>query len=248
MKNPFSLSGKTVLVTGASSGIGRATAVLCSEMGANVIITARNQKRLAETFNMLQNNAHHLFIADLTNARQVEELIDDVPFLDGCVFCAGVVKTLAIKMSDKKDLEEIFDTNTFSAIYLTQLLIGQKKLNKNGSLVYLSSISGTKIGAVGGSLYGASKAAIEGFAKGAALELAPRNIRVNTIAPGMIETPIFDDTSVSAEQLAEDAKRYPLKRYGKPEEVANAAVYLLSDAAQWITGTTLLIDGGYTLV
>ena len=256
MGNPFSLEGKTILVTGASSGIGRAVAVECSRLGANVFISARNEERLAETFLLCRDAACHVFtkqieplqiLADLTNENQLVDLVDNLPKLDGCVFCAGIAKTMVLQFSEKSDISEVFNANTFSHIHLTQKLVQEKKLNKNASLVYISSISGVKCGYIGGGLYGASKGAIEGFIKGTALELAPRGIRLNTIVPAMIETPLLDNSEISAEQLEEDKKRYPLKRYGKPEEVAYAAIYLLSDAATWVTGSSLVIDGGYTL-
>jgi NAD(P)-dependent dehydrogenase (short-subunit alcohol dehydrogenase family) len=247
MENPFVLTNKTVLVTGASSGIGRAISVACAQMGANMLITARNENNLNETLSLMQGGGHRKIIADLTDYKQIAQLVNELPKLDGFVSVAGIAKTLVIQSSEKKDIEDIFQTNTFSAILLIQQLVQNKKINKNASLVFISSISGVKIGYIGGGLYGASKGAIEGFIKGTALELAPRGIRLNTIVPGMIETSLLQNSGISSEQLVEDAKRYPLKRYGKPEEVAYAVVYLLSDATQWITGTSLLIDGGYTL-
>jgi NAD(P)-dependent dehydrogenase (short-subunit alcohol dehydrogenase family) len=247
MNNPFSLSGKNILVTGASSGIGRACAVACAEMGANVIISARNEQRLNETLALLQGENHSKIIAYLTDYEQIRVLVETLPKLDGCVMCAGIAKTLVANLAEKEDVAEVFNANTFSSILLTQQLVQNKKLNKNASLVFISSISGVRIGYIGGGLYGASKGAIEGFIKGTALELAPRGIRLNTVVPAMIETPLLNNSEISQEQLEEDKKRYPLKRYGKSEEVAYAAVYLLSDTAQWVTGTSLLIDGGYTL-
>jgi len=247
MYNPFSLEGKTILVTGASSGIGRAVAIECSKMGANVIISARNEQRLDETLALMSGENHTKIVADLTDFEQISELTENLPKLDGFVLAAGIVRPLTTSVADNQDIEELFRINTFSVISFTQQLVQQKKLNKNASLVYISSISGTKIGSIGNGLYGASKGAIEGFIKSTALELAPRNIRLNSVVPGMIETSIFDNSDISAEQLEEDRKRYPLKRYGKSEEVAYAVVYLLSDATVWITGSSLLIDGGFTL-
>lgn len=245
--SPFSIENKIILVTGASSGIGRAVAVVCAEMGANVIITARNEQRLDETLLLMGGKNHTKIVADLTDFKQVEKLVESLPKVDGFVFATGIAKTLVANLVENEDVEEIFKTNIFSAISLTQQLIQQKKLNKNASLVYISSISGVKCGYIGGGLYGASKGAIEGFIKGTALELSGRGIRLNTVVPAMIETPLLGNIDILSEQFAEDVKRYPLKRYGKPEEVAYAVVYLLSDATQWITGTSLLIDGGYTL-
>lgn len=247
MQNPFSLATKSILITGASSGIGRAIAVECSRMGAKLILTARNSQRLKETLSLLAGDGHLSFSADLKNDSEMETLIHSLPKLDGCVFCAGIASTLVLQSAEKLDLENVFAVNTFSHIRLTQLLVQKKKVNKNASLVYISSVSGVKCGYIGGGLYGASKGAVEGFVKGIALELASRGIRLNTVVPAMIETPFLDASEISAEQLEEDKKRYPLKRYGKPEEVAYAVIYLLSDATRWVTGTSLLIDGGYTL-
>lgn len=247
MTNPFSLEGKTVLVTGSSSGIGRATAIECSKMGATLIITARNDNRLKETFDMLSGGGHQKIVADLSDYQQLNALIDQLPKLDGVVCNAGVAKALITQLSEMDDVADVFNINTFAPIHLVQLLLKNKKLNKGASMIFMSSISGVYCGAVGGSLYGASKSALQGFSKALALELAPRKIRVNTINPGMVDTGIFDATAISPEQLAEDTQRYPLKRYGRPEEVAFAVIYLLSDAGQWVTGTSLLMDGGFTL-
>jgi NAD(P)-dependent dehydrogenase (short-subunit alcohol dehydrogenase family) len=247
MYNPFSLEGKTILVTGASSGIGRSIAVECSKMGAAIIATARNDRRLQETIDLLAGDNHTKVIADLSDYDQLCIMVNQLPKLDGVVCNAGVVKALITQISEKEDVSEIFNINTFASIHLIQSLLQSKKLNKGASIVFMSSISGVYCGAIGGSLYGATKAALQGFSKALALELASRKIRVNTVNPGMIDTGIFDNTSISEEQLAEDAQRYPLKRYGKPEEVAHAAVYLLSDATKWVTGSSLLIDGGFTL-
>jgi NAD(P)-dependent dehydrogenase (short-subunit alcohol dehydrogenase family) len=247
MHGLFSLENKTILVTGASSGIGRAIAIECSKQGALVIITAKNKERLSATFDALAGENHQQIITDLTDDEQINHLAEVLPKLDGCVMSAGIAKTLVMQLSEKSDILDIFNANTFSAITLTQLLIQSKKLNKNASLVFISSISGVRCGYIGGGLYGASKGAIEGFIKGTALELANRGIRLNTVVPGMIETPLLNNSVISKDQLEEDKKRYPLKRYGKPEEVAYAAIYLLSDATQWMTGTSLLLDGGYTL-
>ena len=144
-------------------------------------------------------------------------------------------------------MEKIFEVNTFSHINLIQQLLVLKKLNRGASIVFTSSMSGVYAGLAGGSLYGATKAALAGYTKALALELAPRGIRVNTIHPGMIETALTKGTVLSQDVLDEDAKNYPLGRYGKPEEVAYSVVYLLSDATVWMTGSQLLLDGGYSV-
>lgn len=245
--NPFSLDGKSILVTGASSGIGRSIAIVCSQMGANLIITGRNTIRLSETFALLHGENHQQYSADLTNEEDLQLLIESLPKLDGFISDAGIAKPLVLQLTEAIDINEILQINTFVPIHLTRLILQQKKLNKGASLVFISSINGNNCSYVGSSIYAASKSALTGFMKGVALELAPRGIRANCINPGMIETDLIKNAIIGEDELAKDRLKYPLKRYGKPEEVGYAAVYLLSDAAQWITGSSLLIDGGYTL-
>lgn len=247
MNNPFSLEGKTVLVTGAASGIGRATAIQCAEMGAKVILVDLNEAGLQETQKQIVSEDSECRALDLTDLDKLTEMVSTLPKLDGVASNAGIVLSLLAKFSEPKDMERIFKINTFSHINLVQQLINQKKLNKGASIVFTSSMSGVYCGLVGGSLYGATKSAILGYTKALAIELAPRGIRVNTIHPGMIETPLTAGTALSKELLEEDAKNYPLGRYGKPEEIAYSIVYLLSDATVWMTGTQLLIDGGYSV-
>lgn len=246
-KNPFSLEGKTVMVTGAASGIGRATAIQCAEMGAKVYLVDLNEKGLQETKEIISHNDVEYRALDLTNLDSLIEMVATLPKLDGVASNAGIVLSLLAKFSEPKDMERIFKINTFSHINLVQQLIAQKKLNKGASIVFTSSMSGVYCGLAGGSLYGATKSAILGYTKALAIELAPRGIRVNTIHPGMIETPLTSGTALSKELLEEDAKNYPLGRYGKPEEIAYSIVYLLSDATVWMTGSQLLIDGGYSM-
>lgn len=247
MKNPFSLEGKTILITGAASGIGRATALQCAEMGAKVILVDLNENGLKETEKLIGRDDTEYRALDLTDLDKLSEMVSTLPKLDGVASNAGVVLSLLAKFSEAKDMERIFRINTFSHINLTQQLIIQKKLNKGASVVFTSSMSGVYCGLAGGSLYGATKSAILGYSKALAIELAPRGIRVNTIHPGMIETPLTQGTALSKELLEEDAKNYPLGRYGKPEEIAYSIVYLLSDATKWMTGSQLLIDGGYSV-
>lgn len=246
MNNPFTLEGKTVLVTGAASGIGRATAIQCAEMGAKVFLVDLNENGLQETQKMIARGAEYRAL-DLTDLEKLTEMVSTLPKLDGVASNAGIVLSLLAKFSEPKDMERIFKINTFSHINLIQQLIAQKKLNKGASIVFTSSMSGVYCGLAGGSLYGATKSAILGYTKALAIELAPRGIRVNTIHPGMIETPLTSGTALSQELLEEDAKNYPLGRYGKPEEIAYSIVYLLSDATVWMTGSQLLIDGGYSV-
>lgn len=251
MYNPFTLEGKTILVTGASSGIGKAIAIECSLMGAQIIITGRNIQRLEETLALLKDSAqgkHCLVVADLANESQLKQLANGLPSLDGLVNCAGMTDPVPFQFVTKSKMEGVFGINFFGSAMLAQILVKNKLLQKKASVVFISSISGIYCSAAAGSMYSASKGAINGLVKGMAIDLAPKGIRVNSICPGMIETAIFEDGRISKEQLEEDAKKYPLKRYGKPEEVAFAAIYLLSDASAWVTGSNLLIDGGYTLL
>lgn len=248
MYNPFSLVNKTIFVTGASSGIGKAIAIECSKMGANVIITGRNIERLAETFSLLVGDTHQQIVADLSKDEDMQMLIDALPNVNGVVHCAGITDHKPPQYINQKNLTEIFAINFLSPALITSALVKKKKIEKEGSIVFLASTAGVYGSYVTGSSYSATKGAIAGMAKGLALDLAPRKIRVNTVCPAMVNTNIVGvDSRVTEEQQIEDAKKYPLKRYGEPEEVAYAVVYLLSDASKWVTGTNLLIDGGLTL-
>ena len=248
MFNPFSLEGKVILITGASSGIGKEIAIECSKMGAQLIITGRNSERLHGTFELLQGENHHEFIADLALDTGIESLAGMLPDLDGIVHVAGIVKPKPFPFLNRQELDEIMNVNFYGPTLLTNSLIRKKLIHKNGSIVFISSISGVACSFVGGSAYSASKGAINGIIKGMALDLASKQIRVNSIIPGMIDTGIFDGSAITNQDLIEDRKRYPLGRYGKPKDVAYGVIYLLSDASSWVTGSNLLIDGGYTLI
>lgn len=250
MYNPYSLDGKSILVTGASSGIGRSIAIECSKMGARLLVTARNEKRLHETVSHLaEPGIHGSILADLSNESDILRIVEAVDDkLDGIVLCAGIAFPKPFSFISSGDIAEVMSVNFNAPTILLKELLKKKKLNKAASIVFISSISGVFVSSVGSGLYSASKGAINGISKALAIELAPRQIRVNCVNPGMIDTNIYHDGSITQEQLKEDMKRYPLKRYGKPEEVAYSVVYLLSNASAWITGTNLLIDGGYTLL
>lgn len=242
--NPFSLLGKTILITGASSGIGRSTSVECSKMGAKVVITARNEERLKETFSMLESEGHQMILADLSSNNDIDYLVSLLPELDGVVHNAGFTKMRPILQINEQVFKDIMQVNTFAPITLTQKIIKKKKL-KQGSIVFTSSMAALKSSAAN-SMYGCSKAAISIFMKNAAQEFASKQIRVNAVCPSMVETEIMKDNMLSEEQIAASKASYPLGRWGKPEEVAWAIIYFLSDASQWVTGTNLIIDGGKT--
>ena len=247
MNNPFSLEGKTILVTGASSGIGRATAIACSQMGAVVVVTGRNEPRLQETLDALEGSGHQMIVADIANDDQIDYLVDQIPAINGLVNNAGITETCPTQFIKRDKLNRVMEVNTIAPILLTQRILKKKKLGKGGSIVFTCSISGTCVCVGGNVLYSASKGAIHGFMKNAALDLAHKGIRVNDVCPGMIDTHILDAGTISEEQLDIEAQRYPMKRFGKPEEVAYGIIYLLSDASSFVTGSSLVIDGGFTL-
>ncbi|MBR7023352.1 MAG: SDR family oxidoreductase [Bacteroidales bacterium] len=249
MNGRFSLEGKTLLVTGASSGIGRCVAVECAKMGAKLVINGRNQERLNQTLSMLEGIGHQAIAADLSDHEAVSAMVEQLPQLDGVSHNAGVTSIGMIKFIKADDWQALSQTNVFSAIWLTRCLVAKKKLNKPASVVFTSSISGNDSVRHGEALYAATKSALSGFAKAAALDLAPQGIRVNCVHPGMIETELFHSSQDALTQdLDEMKKLFPLKRFGNPEDVADGIIYLLSDASSWVTGTELKIDGGYTLV
>ena len=248
IKNPFSLEGKTILVTGASSGIGRAVAVECSRAGGCIIISGRNESRLHETFESLSGVGHGLIVADLKFEKGLEMVSEVAVELDGIVHAAGILSYVPFQFVTQKKLDETFSVNFFAPSMLSQKLIRKKRIKRGASIVFISSVNGVYCSSVGITIYSSTKGAINGLVKGMALDLAEKQIRVNSVCPGMIETDLLKEGELTEDQLTEDRKKYPLKRYGKPEEVAYATIYLLADASRWVTGTNLLIDGGYTLL
>lgn len=244
--NPFSLEGKTILVTGASSGIGQATAIECSKMGAKLIITGRDKERLQVTLSNLKGEGHLAITCELTSDEDVEQLISKVPLLNGVVLCAGRGLSLPILFSSRKKIDPIFDINFFAPIELFRLLCKKKKFGEQASVVFIVSIGGTRRWTPGNGIYGASKAALNSYIHSAAIELGHKKIRVNGISPGMVETPLIHSGAISQEQMDNDRMKYPLERYGKPVDIAHSAIFLLSDASSWITGHSLVVDGGIT--
>ena len=249
MENPFSLEGKSILVTGASSGIGRGIAVACAKMGAKVVLSGRNEARLQETMSYLAGGGHVVLCGDLNSEDTRNDIVDKMPDLNGVAYCAGISQIQMAKFMDQSSLEGIFRTNVFSPLLLNTLLLKNKKIKKNSSIIFISSISGVFRSQIGEGGYGATKAALAGFVKSLALELSAQGIRVNTIHPGVVETSLLEVSNgfFGEEELETLRQKYPLKRFGKPEDIANCAVYLLSDASGWMTGSNILIDGGFTL-
>lgn len=243
MNSPFTLSNKTVLVTGASSGIGRAIAISCSIMGASVYITGRNRTKLEETISMMDGDNHHFVVADLTKEDDIMSLVSSLPNIDGVVNNAGVGSRVLCKNITEFDIDNVMYINFKSPVLLQSLLLNQKKINKGGSVVFIASRAYDSP-SIGNAIYSASKGAIISYAKCLGLEVAPRKIRVNCICPAMVWTDLILQDGITKEDMEEAQKSYPLKRYGKPEDIANLALYLLSDASAWMTGSCLDITGG----
>ena len=245
MYNPFSLEGKVVLVTGASSGIGRAIAIECSKSGATVYLTARNKERLEETLSAMAPGQHRIITADLTNQKEVNNLAESVEKLDGIVLNSGINDKSIVKKLDNEFISKMLDTNFSGPAMLIQSLLKNKKINKLASILFMSSVS-AYYPSVSNAMYAASKAAVNQFAKVLALEVLTLKARVNCIQPAFVETEMLKKYTL--DNVIEDIRaNYPLGRFAKPEEIAYAAIYYLSDASQLVTGTSLVIDGGYTL-
>jgi NAD(P)-dependent dehydrogenase (short-subunit alcohol dehydrogenase family) len=241
--NPFSLEGKTILVTGASSGIGRGVAVTCSKMGATVIINGRNVSKLQETLMLMEADESQIMPGDLTDENVLSTLVASLPKLDGVVHCAGIGQRIPCKDLQEENVNQVMDVNFKAPVILQAELLRQKKLNKAASIVFIASIASWSP-SFGNAVYSASKGAIISYANCLALELAPRKIRVNCISPAMVWTDLITKDGIDEEQLKEDEQKYPLKRYGQPEDIANLAVYMLSDASAWMTGSNVKISGG----
>lgn len=247
--NPYSLAGKTILVTGAGSGIGRATSVECSKLGARLVLVDINEQGLADTLAMLaQPELEHLtFAVNLCDEEAIADMVGKLPVLDGVSNNAGITKLVPLQFIGADDFERIHKVNLLAPILLTKYLVKKKKITKGGSIVFTASAGGVFVSSFGNAIYATSKCGVDGYMRTAALELAPKGIRCNSVNPGMVETPLINRGQITDEQHEKDKENYPLGRYGKPEDVAFATIYLLSDASCWMTGTALKIDGGLTL-
>ena len=249
MYNPYSLEGKTILVAGASSGIGREVAIECSKLGATIHLVARREDKLSETLSMMEKGNHQIHVCDITDVEQLNTLVDSLPVLDGFSNCVGIAKVMFVKFLSKKSVEEILETNAVSPISLTQKLVRKKKFSKKSSVVFTSSLSGVYTVHYGDSLNATSKGALNAFAKSAALDLGAQGIRVNCVNPGVVATEAaFAGTILTEEEMKEKQQYFPLRRFGAPIDIALAIIYLLSDASTWITGINMPIDGGYSVL
>ena len=251
MFNPLSLEGKTILVTGATSGIGQATAITCSKLGATIVATGRDKKRLQETMSCLDisyGKNHIDIVSDITTDRGLDELIGCIPTLDGVSDNAGTTNgNKPVKFIKDEELANVINTNALAHVKLARALFKKKLLNKNASYVFTASIGGVFSHVTGQSVYGLSKSAINTFMKYCAVEFSVRSIRCNSICPGMIKTPLICFDTLTEEDIAKDTEKYLLRRYGEPDEVANVNAFLLSEASSYITGASIVVDGGYSI-
>ena len=247
MNNPFSLEDKTILVTGASSNIGRQIAIQCSKMGANMVVVGRNEERLQETSESLFPTNNQKIIFDLNNSEGIPAFVDSLPTLDGIVMCAAIFDTTVVRHIREEIVHQMFNTNTFSNILLVQQLLKKKKINPSGSIIFISSVASYRP-YKGNALYSATKGAVNSFSKVTALELSAQKIRVNCLHPGIVKRYTgLREGVISIEDQKKEESRIPLG-FGSPDDIAYAAVFLLSDGARWITGTDMIVDGGQSII
>lgn len=240
--NPMDLTGKVILVTGASSGIGRAIAIECSKLGATCILTARNMERLQETLASMEGEGHTIIPADLTDSNAVAALVERLPKLDGVSLNAGISKSMLCSYAKMSVIHELFDILYFSVVETVTKLIKRRKLKPKASVVIMSSVAVKKHTLANG-FYGGAKAALSHYSGDLARELKIKGIRFNTVCPGMVNTPLISG-DIGEDFTEKNKKLYIYGRYGEPEEVAHLVAYLLSDAAVWITGSEFVISGG----
>jgi NAD(P)-dependent dehydrogenase (short-subunit alcohol dehydrogenase family) len=246
MSTPFDLTGKLVLVTGATAGLGRQSAVTASRMGARVIVTGRNRDKLQQTFALLEGDGHQAITADFAGERGRAEFISALPALDGIAHCAGATLLRPFPFITEDKFREIYTINVEAPLFLTQRLFKARKINAGASVAFIASIAAFR-GALGHTIYAGSKAALVGMVRVLAHELAGLKIRANCISPAMVRTEVAEGLAqqLSDEAVAADEATYPLG-YGTPDDVANAVVYFLSPASRWVTGTNFIMDGGLT--
>jgi NAD(P)-dependent dehydrogenase (short-subunit alcohol dehydrogenase family) len=250
--NMYSLIGKSVLVTGASSGIGKEISINLSKAGVNVIILGRNAERLDITFNLLSSECkkeRNKIISDLTEESNIKETVEKLDNIDAVIHCAGIGRYVPLKYYNNTLLEEFYKINVFAPLLLTKELIKKRKINDGGSIIFISSVMSI-IGAKANGIYASTKSALLGAVKCLALELAPNKIRINCISPALVKTPLLDSGidkgGISQTEYDKDILKHPLG-IGMPSDISNVCHFLISDEARWITGTNIIIDGGYSL-
>lgn len=244
-EDPFSLEGKRILVTGASSGLGRAIATTCASRGATVVLAGRDMARLDETRGALAGTGHQSVSADLVEADGRDRVVAECGAVDGLVHSAGISRLSPIRMASAQHLADVWKINYEAPVLLTQKLLAKNLVKANGSILFLSSIAAF-IGVAGVGAYSGTKAALIATMRCLAMEVVKRGIRVNCLAPALVETPLLAATETVVANMDAQKAAYPLG-FGKPDDVANAAVFYLSGASRWITGTTLVMDGGLTI-
>jgi NAD(P)-dependent dehydrogenase (short-subunit alcohol dehydrogenase family) len=252
MINPMDMSGKTILVTGASSGIGSETCRCLSELGGRIVLVSRNREKLIQTLSSLEGAGHHFEQFDLDRVDEIPEwmsgLSKTIGPLDCLVHSAGISLTQPIRIWKSSDTEKLFKINVYAGLALAKGFRQKSIHGQNASIVFISSAVGI-IGQPGLSVYSASKAAVIGATRCLALELAQDGIRVNCVAPGVVKSEMLESSRnvvLTEIQINALAGQHPLG-FGKPRDVANSIAFLLSDSSRWITGTTLTVDGGYTV-
>ena len=246
MYNPYSLEDKTILITGAASGIGKATSIESSKLGAKIVAVDLNAEGLEELMPQLEGEGHVSYSGNLCHADFLKELGENTPALDGVFLCAGVSDTTPVKFITEEKIQRVFDVNLTAPIMMLRQLLIKKKINKGGSLVWMSSYGAEKV-EPGLGIYAASKQAVNGIMRAYARELVSRKIRSNSIMPMMIRTELLGTLNkISDKDIEKQESLYPLG-FGSPQDVAYAAIYLFSDASRWITGSQLKMDGGSNL-
>lgn len=245
MENLLSLHGKRILVTGASSGMGKVFAQMIAEQGGQVVLLARNAERLKQAMDSLPGKGHQVCVCDLTDENQLKEAVGMMQPLDGVVLCAGINEFVPVKFVKQEKIAKMFQTNYFSQLILVQMLLKKKLVNKGASVVFISSVSSV-MGVQGTLLYASSKGAINSAVRVLASELAGQKIRVNAILPGIVRTEMLSGTNIDEETFTKQEEQYPLG-LGTPEDVGHAVLFHLSDASRWLTGQCMIIDGGMTL-
>lgn len=249
MNNPFTLEGKTILITGGAGGIGSETARTCASLGARIVLTDVREEALQKALASIPSTdglePHLAIVADLTKSEEIANLVDECPTLDGLVCNAGVMKLTLTQFITEEELLRIQSINLNAPIMLTRTILKKKKIRKGGSIVFTSSAAGIYRVSPGNAIYATTKCGIDAFMRTVALEFGPKGIRCNSVNPGMVETSLIAD--FTEEQKEKEIQNYPLRRFAQPRDIALGIVYLLSDASQFVTGAALKIDGGMTL-
>lgn len=246
--NPYTLEGKTILITGGAGGIGSEVARVCSKLGARVVLTDIREDALmvaVASLEKVEAGEHLAITADLTNSDELNNLVDRIPEVDGFVCNAGVMKLILAQFITEEELTRIQKINLNAPILLTKTLLKKKKIRKGGSIVFTASAAGVYRVSIGNAIYATTKCGIDAFMRTVALEYGPKGIRCNSVNPGMVETALIG--GFTEEQKQKEIQNYPLRRFAQPEDIALGIAYLLSDASSFVTGTALKIDGGMTL-